>query len=83
MGQMTKAEIIAALMDKEVPKARATLYADAFLEYREATENIEKNGVIVTHPRNGNPIENPYLAIRDRAARKLEALKRVPADFLW
>jgi hypothetical protein len=39
--------------------------------------------VIVTHPRNGNPIENPYLAIRDRAARKLEALKRVPADFLW
>jgi hypothetical protein len=36
MGQMTKAEIIAALMEKEVPKARATLYADAFLEYRES-----------------------------------------------
>ena len=62
---------------------RATLYADAFLEYREATQNIEEHGIIVQHPRTANPIENPYLVIRDRAAKKLDAMRRVKADWLW
>lgn len=83
MGQMTKDEIVTALVAKDVPKARAVMYADAFLEYREATENIDKNGAIVTHPRNGNPVENPYLVIRDRALKKLDSMRKIPADFLW
>jgi phage terminase small subunit len=83
MGQMTKAEIIAKLMEQGTPKDRATIYADAFLEYREATANIEEHGVIVQHPRTANPIENPYLSIRDRAAAKLARMTRIKADSLW
>ncbi len=83
MGQMTKAEIVAALVERGESKARATLYADAFIEYREASTNIAEHGVIVSHPRTANPIENPYLAIRDRAAKKLDGMRKVKADFLW
>ena len=45
--------------------------------------NIEEHGIIVQHPRTANPIENPYLAIRDRAAKKLDGMRKVKADFLW
>lgn len=83
MGQMTKAEIIAALIDSGATRDRATMYADAFLEYREASENIDKNGAIVAHPRTGNPIENPYISIRDRAGKKLDSMRKLKADFLW
>lgn len=80
---MTRAEIIDELVRRHESKARATIYADAFLEYQEASANIQKNGTIVQHPRTSNPIENPYLVLRDRAGRKLEEMKRVDADFLW
>jgi len=80
---MTKPEIIAKLVTAGNPKDRATMYADAFLEYQEATDNIEKNGVIVQHPRTSNPIDNPYLAIRDRSVRKLGTIKVQGASCLW
>lgn len=80
---MSKAQIIYRLVAAGTARDMATLYADAFLEYREATWNIEKNGVIVSHPRTSNPIENPYLGIRDRALRKLTSLKVKGADGLW
>ena len=80
---MTKAEIINKLVAGGSSRDRATIYADAFLEYREATENIEKNGVIVQHPRTANPIENPYLAIRDRAVKKLASLRLAAVASLW
>jgi phage terminase small subunit len=84
MGKMTpRQKIVKALIAKGATKDRATMYADAFLEYTEATANIEENGTIVQHPRTANPIENPYLAIRDRAARKLAAMRKLKADFLW
>jgi phage terminase small subunit len=80
---MTKQEIIDGLVGRGEPRARATMYADAFLEYREASQNIEAHGIIVQHPRTANPIENPYLVIRDRAAKKLASMSRVRADWLW
>ena len=80
---MTKAEIVAKLVAGGGSRDRATMYADAFLEYREATENIEKNGVIVQHPRTANPIENPYLVIRDRAIKKLTAVRLPGVPALW
>jgi hypothetical protein len=80
---MNRDEIVAALVEKGATKDRATIYADAFLEYQEATENITRNGTIVAHPRTANPIENPYLAIRDRAAAKLAGMRKIKADFLW
>ena len=83
MGEMTKAEVIDELVRRGESKARATLYADALLEYREASANIEAHGIIVQHPRTSNPIENPYLVIRDRAAKKLDGMRKVKADFLW
>jgi phage terminase small subunit len=83
MGEMTREEIVATLVDKGITKDRATMYADAFLEYREATDNIKEHGIIVQHPRTANPIENPYLTIRDRAAAKLAKMRNLKADFLW
>ena len=46
-------------------------------------QNIDEHGIIVSHPRTANPIENPFLAIRDRAAKKLDGMRKVKADFLW
>lgn len=83
---MTKDEII-AILEKNSPGAgkRGTFvqYADAYLEYQEATENIEKNGLIVQHPRTSNPIENPYMAVRDRALKKLQLFRNVKTEGLW
>lgn len=62
---------------------RVQFYADAYLEYMQATKNIDEHGTIVQHPRTGNPIENPYLAIRDRALRKLRSIKGINSQGLW
>jgi len=83
MEALTGPQIVARLVEQGVPTDRATFYADAYLEYQEASRNITENGIIVSHPRTANPIENPYLAIRDRALAKLAKMKRVKADFLW
>ena len=39
------------------------IYRDASEVYREAVENVKKNGAVCAHPRTGTPIENPYLKI--------------------
>jgi phage terminase small subunit len=83
MEQMTRDEIVAALVKTGATRDRATIYADSFVEYREAAANIAEHGVIVQHPRTGNPIENPYVAIGDRAAAKLAKLRNVRAESLW
>jgi Phage terminase, small subunit len=84
MGEvMTKDQIVAALVERGESKARSVMYADAFVENHEASANIAEHGIIVSHPRTANPIENPYLAIRDRAAKKLDGMRKVKADFLW
>ncbi len=80
---LTRDEIITALVQREAKRDRAVTYSDAFLEYREASANIAENGVIVLHPRTANPIENPFLKIRDRALKKLQSIRGVKADFLW
>ena len=83
MGQMTRDEIINAPADKGVKKDVATIYADAYLEYHGARANILEHGTIVSDPRTAAAIQNPYLVIRDRAAKRIAELRRVPADFLW
>lgn len=80
---MTHAEIVARLIEARVPRQTACLYTDAFLEYQEAIANIRKNGTIVAHPRTHNPIENPYLTLRDRARKTLLEFRLKAADFLW
>lgn len=77
---MTRDEVIEALVAVRVRRDRAAMYADAYLEYQAASENIAKNGVIVAHPRTGAPLVNPYVAIRDGALKKLASMSEVPAD---
>jgi phage terminase small subunit len=83
MGEMTREQIIAGLVEQGAPRDQATLYTDAYLEYTEASANIADHGIIVMHPRTANPIKNPYLEVRDTAARKLSAMRKIKADFLW
>jgi phage terminase small subunit len=83
MADLNKAIVVKQLVDSGVRIDLANQYGDAFMEYMNATKNIDEFGVIVKHPRTGNPIENPYLAIRDRALKKLQAMEMVRADFLW
>ena len=80
---MTRDEIVAELVKRKTPADRAVQYADVFLEYQTASENITKNGVIVTNPRTGQPMTNPYVPIRDGALKKLGRMYGVKAEFLW
>jgi phage terminase small subunit len=85
MGEIKKSEVLAALR-AENPGGRPdeiARYADAYLTYQEAQENIDRNGAIVAHPRTGAPIENPYLKVRKSAGDVLTQLKRIRATTLW
>lgn len=67
------------------PKARPddlSIYVDAFLDYREAADNISRNGNIVSHPRTGTPIENPYIKVRASATFIIRKIKIKTGD-LW
>ena len=81
---MTRDEILDELRALN-PKAQDTLlhlWADTFIEYRQAQANIAKNGPLVFHPRTGAPIDNPYIPIRDRAKSWLVKHRLKPGD-LW
>lgn len=80
---MTKIEIVDRLVTAGARRDVAVQYADAFIEYRDASANIDEHGAIVQHPRTSNPIENPYLQVRDRALKKLQAMRGVNAAGLW
>lgn len=83
MEAIDRSAAIRILTDGGASRDQAALYADAFLEYIAASENIDRNGLVVGHPRTGNPMENPYLAVRDRALRKLQCMRHVNAGDLW
>ena len=80
---MTRDEVIETLLKNGAKLDRATIYADVYLEYQTSTANILEYGVIVKHPRTGNPVENPYLAIRDRAEKKLARMRDLNTKGLW
>ncbi len=84
MGEMTKAEVVACLLLANAQRRDACVqYADAFMEYQEATANIDAHGLVVQHPRTLAPITNPYVAIRDRALKKLQRFPAIRAAALW
>lgn len=84
MGKMTRGDVVDILLRTNFGRRDLCCqYADVFLEYQEASENIAEHGIIVQHPRTMNPIDNPYLAIRDRALKKFQFLARVDAVELW
>ena len=78
MGTVTRDEVV-ALLRRDNPGARAdevALYADCFLDYQEAVNNIRDNGNIVVHPRTGAPIDNPYLKVKAQAMAGLLKITR-------
>jgi phage terminase small subunit len=79
----SKDEVIEALVSRGAKRDKAVWYADVYLEYQEATRNIQEHGTIVQHPRTGNPVENPYLSIRERALRKLMSIRGLNPEGLW
>ena len=50
---------------------RISMYADMYVDYQEAAENIKRHGALCAHPKTGAPIENPYLKIRQQMQAKL------------
>jgi hypothetical protein len=80
---MTKDQVIEILLSQNAKRDLCVQYADAFMEYQESTKNIEENGLIVQHPRTMNPMDNPYMSVRDRALKKLQGLRKVNAVGLW
>ncbi len=83
--QTDRASVVRVLRAAKVRPEKAALYADSFIEYQEAQANIRKNGSIVADARSGAAIQNPYLAVRDKAFARLEALHKagVKASELW
>jgi phage terminase small subunit len=76
---MTREEVCAILW-RDNPASRAdevAMYADCFLDYREAQDNIAKNGNVVAHPRTGSPIDNPYIKVKAAAMSSLRKLNRI------
>jgi len=74
---------IATELHADNPRARRVdidIFADALRTYHEAAANILKHGSIVAHPRTGAPIENPYLKVRDSAARGIAKQSRIASD---
>ena len=84
MEAVTRDDVIAKLRELNPRAAQMDLamYADLFAEYRAAQANITEHGAIVSHPKSGAPISNPYIAVRNAAAKTLRAL-RIQAGALW
>lgn len=59
-----------------ITDAELKIFEDAKKSYDRAQKNIEEYGEIVTHPKSGAPIENPYLKVRDMAAKQMLAFKK-------
>jgi phage terminase small subunit len=77
VGEVTREEAIEILRDsnRDEMEASIVIYADAYIEYQEASENIREYGSLVSHPRTGSPIDNPFLKVRDRASATLRKIK--------
>jgi phage terminase small subunit len=52
------------------------IYCDACETYNEAQENIKRNGAVVSHPRTGAPLENPYLKVRYQSSVVIERIRK-------
>lgn len=85
MGEVTRdrVAVLQQLIDNGNDPDLAQLYADAYMEYAEAMENIRRNGAVCASPRTGAPMENPYLRVRDQARAQLVKLRRVRSTGLW
>lgn len=74
---MTKPEIIALLREQNPTRHDVDLviYAEAYIEHEAAQGKVEKLGSIVVNEKTKMPVDNPYIAVRDRTARTMMDLK--------
>lgn len=74
---MTKPEIIALLREQNPTRHDVDLvvYAEAYIEHEAAQAKVEKLGSIVINEKTKMPVDNPYIAVRDRTARTMMDLK--------
>lgn len=82
---MGKVIDIFAELRSENPSKRSVdlrIFADALQIYREAAKNVEANGAVVSHPRTGAPIENPYLKIQTVNGAVLSKMSSIKSDKL-
>ena len=63
-------------------KGNISMYADLFLEYVNAQEKITEQGALVINDRNGQPMDNPYLKIRNSCIVMMGKLG-VESSKLW
>lgn len=57
----------------EIDGTALAIYCQAYSTWVEATERIKKTGMIVKAP-SGYPIQNPYLAIANKAIDQMKSL---------
>lgn len=55
----------------ELDVAGLTVYCDAWERYITATRNVTALGLVVKAPGSGYPMQNPYLAVANKAAQQL------------
>mgnify|MGYP006346628063 CR=1 FL=1 len=84
MGKVSRDDVISILRrhNPRSPEHDFAIYADAFMSYLAAAANIADNGDICAHPRTGQPIENPYSAVRDKMGKLLRGISLETGD-LW
>lgn len=66
----------------KIPSNMIDIYLDMEASYNRAQENILEFGEIVSHPRTGEAMENPYLSVREKASKQMLSIqskyKRMP-----
>lgn len=83
MGALIGVAELVEMLRADNAEARAIdlqVYAQTLRTYYEAAENVARNGAICSHPRTGQPFENPFLKIRDSQARILSGMDSVESD---
>lgn len=61
----------------EIDRTALAMYCQSWARWVEAEQEIQENGVIVYTPK-GHPIQNPYLAVANRA---MTDIRRLLAEF--
>lgn len=69
-------------LNPRVPEAKIAIAANLVADYRHASANVREHGTVSLHPRTGEPIANPYCAVRDRSAKQLLDLHVQLGDLL-
>ena len=64
----------------KAPRIMVEIFADSLRIYSEAARNVREHGAIVSHPRTGSPIENPYLKVMISQSKFIQSNPRINAD---